>query len=480
MLVTAVCFLAGTLVAVGVPALAVAPVSLVGSVLIGAMVEIAHICASLPFANVALGEPLNVVAAGASLAGLGLVVRRARNRPKRATPHERSKAAVKHRRVITRSRLAVAGGAITMSLLLAVVAVARPDGRLHVTVLDVGQGDSILLQGPNGGRILIDTGPDPDRLLTLLDTRIPSWDRRLDVVVLTHPHEDHVGGLALLLQRYRIGDVVEPGMIGPGPGDAAYRREMADLGRTSRVVAQGDRLWLDGIQLDVDWPPRGSVPLHPADGGTAINNVSIVLQLRFGQREMLFTGDVEEQIDPQLLAEGIAQRMAQPLDVLKVAHHGSGTATSDAFVESMDPKVAVISAGWGNPYGHPSPKTVARLKDHGARLFRTDLDGNVDISTDGTDLVANAEGGRPRDTSQLPGPPQQIPQGFAYCAIPQVVAGRRRDRTYNRVNVRALPRRGRRDRARAAAQRQAAAPFNGRGGSRRLPGRGHDPPRSGC
>ena len=199
-----------------------------------------------------------------------------------------------------------------MSLLVAVVAFARPDGRLHVTVLDVGQGDSILLQGPTGGRMLIDTGPDPDRLLTLLDARVPSWDRRLDLVVLTHPHEDHVGGLALLLDRYRIGDVVEPGMIGPGPGDAAYRREMAELGRSSRVVAAGDKLWLDGIELDVDWPLPGKVPLHPADGGTAINNVSIVLELHFGQRRMLFTGDVEQEIDPQLLAAGnsVASRRA--------------------------------------------------------------------------------------------------------------------------------------------------------------------------
>ncbi len=105
--------------------------------------------------------------------------------------------------------------------------------------------------------MLIDTGPDPDRLLTLLDQRLPAWDRRIDLVVLTHPHEDHVAGLALLLDRYRIGAVAEPGMIGLGPGDAAYRRRMTELGRESRVVAAGDRLMLDGITLNVEWPvPR--------------------------------------------------------------------------------------------------------------------------------------------------------------------------------------------------------------------------------
>jgi len=478
MLVTAVCFAAGSIVAAGGAALVVAPVSLFGSLLIGAMVEIAHLCASLPFANVALSPPWNIIAAAASAGAIAFVARRSRARKggSAQTPTQ-SEPVRKSRLQLSRSRLAIAGGALTMSLLLAVVAVARPDGRLHVAVMDVGQGDSILLQGPDGGRILIDTGPDPDRLLTLLDSRIPSWDRRLDLVVLTHPHEDHVGGLALLLQRYKIGDIVEPGMIGPGPGDAAYRREMAQLGRSSRVVAAGDKLWLDGIDLDVDWPPRGTVPLHPKDGGTAINNVSIVLQLRFGQRQMLFTGDVEEQIDPQLLADGIAARIGGRLDVLKVAHHGSGTATSDAFVQALDPGVAVISAGWGNPYGHPSPKTVARLQDHGAKLYRTDLDGNIDISTNGTDLVSFAEGGRPHPTSELPGPPQQVPQGIAYCAVPQAVTRQRRRHTYNRRRVRPDPRRGRSGVARRAAQREAVASFDGRGGNRGISRRGHDPPR---
>jgi competence protein ComEC len=453
MLVTAVCFVAGAILTVGVPALVVAPVTLVGALLMGAMIAIAHFCSALPFSNVALPEPWNIFAAAASCAAIALVVRRAR-RPRTSAPAVVVvKTPAPRRLPATRRRLAVAGGAVAMSLLVAVVVVARPDGRLHVTVLDVGQGDSILLEGPSGGRMLIDTGPDPDRLLNLLDARVPAWDRRIDLVVLTHPHEDHVSGLALLLQRYQIGDIVEPGMIGPGPGDAAYRREMAQLGRTSRIVAEGDRLWLDGIKLDVDWPPRGSVPLHPADGGTAINNVSIVLEMQFGERRMLFTGDVEQQIDPQLLAEGIAAQIGAPLDVLKVAHHGSGTATTDAFVDALNPKVAIISAGFGNPYGHPSPKTVARLQEAGAKLFRTDVDGNVDISTNGHDLVAQAEGGRPHPYS--PTPPRS--PGIGFCPVYSETAGRRRSQTYNRDDGNSHAGRGGRRSPRTAAERKAAA-----------------------
>ena len=185
---------------------------------------------------------------------------------------------------------------------------AQPDGRLHMTVLDVGQGDSILLQGPAGGRILIDTGPDPNRLIALLDQRLPPWDRRIDVVVITHPHEDHVAGLALLLDRYRIGDIAEPGMIGLGPGDAAFRRRLADLGRDTQLLAAGDHLMLDGITLNVLWPLRGEVPLHPTDGGTQVNNVSIVFEMQYGERRFLLGGDIEQQIDPQLLAKLAAGR----------------------------------------------------------------------------------------------------------------------------------------------------------------------------
>ncbi len=482
MLVTAVCFAAGAIVALGVPALLIAPITLIGALVIGAMVSIGQITAALPLASVELPEPLNLVgAAGSALAILAVVRRRTRipDTGAATTKHRPTSKSAHKRPRVSRIRLATAGGAVAMSLLLAVVVSARPDGRLHVTVLDIGQGDAILLQGPTGGRMLIDTGPDPDRLLTLLDARVPAWDRRIDIVVLTHPHEDHVAGLALLLRRYRIGEIVEPGMIGPGPGDAAFRRELVALGRSSRIVAAGDRLWLDGVRLDVAWPQRGTVPLRPKDGGKGINNVSIVLELTYGARNMLFTGDVEEEIDPALLAAGIAGRLGGRLDLLKVAHHGSGTATTDAFVDKLDPQVAVVSAGARNPYGHPSPATVARLRDAGAKLFRTDLDGNVDVSTNGDDLVASAEGGRPQEPrGQIP----TVPPGIGFCPIPTTSAGRRRTgdgrgRSYNRPDVRPFPKRGCGDAGCAPAERKAAASLDCRCGGRGLPVCCNGPPR---
>ena len=261
-----------------------------------------------------------------------------------------------------------------------------------MTVLDVGQGDAILVEGSRGGRLLIDGGPDPDRLLVELDRRIPPWDRRLDAVVLSHPHEDHVAGLAMLLERYRVGRTFEPGMLGPGPGYAAWAAELAGRPTPGGLLAAGDRLSVDDIALEVLWPMPGSVPREPPDTGTGINNVSIVLLGSVAGRRFLLTGDVEEEVDPELLA-----RLGH-VDLLKIAHHGSRTASTDAFLDAVDPTVAVASAGTGNPYGHPSPATLSRIEARGARVLRTDRDGSVSVTFETTAITVRSSGGRPRPT----------------------------------------------------------------------------------
>ena len=275
--------------------------------------------------------------------------------------------------------------------LVAVVAVNRPDGWLRVTVLDVGQGDALLLEGGAGGRILVDSGPDPDRLVALLDARLPPWDRRLDLLVVTHPHEDHVAGAAHLLDRYRVAQVADAGDPGYGPGWRAYASVLERSGRRPVRLAAGSRLSLDGARIDVLWPLPGHRPPGPNAEGYEINNVSLVFDVRYGERRLLLTGDVEDDVDPELLRLGIG---GQRVDVLKVAHHGSGTATTDPFVGALQPRVAIVSAGADNRYGHPNPGTIARLEAAGARVLRTDRDGSVTVATDGRQLSVTATGGR--------------------------------------------------------------------------------------
>ncbi|MBA2557643.1 MAG: ComEC/Rec2 family competence protein [Chloroflexi bacterium] len=449
MLAGLLALICGWLVSLGVPAVMGAVAGTAAWASLGLIIGIADVSAALPYASVELAPPFHLV--GASVAALGIVIcgtRRGRGliaafagergrstsrggltrSPAPTGAHEMVHATESpgfafgdHDPFVARLRGAsgarprapgrlhpgtrILAGTVAAALLgVVLLAGARPDGRFTMTVLDVGQGDAILLQGDRGARVLVDTGPDPDRLLRLLDARVPPWDRRLDLVVLTHPHEDHVAGLGLLLERYRVAGIAEPGMVGAGPGYQAYQAEMTRRGWSSRLLAAGDRLALDGARILVRWPLPGRVPRQPTDTGTSINNVSIVLDVRYGERRLLLTGDVEEEIDRPLLEGGLTTGPTNGVDVLKVAHHGSGTATTSGFVAALAPRLAIVSAGAGNRYGHPNPDTIRRLESTGARVLRTDQDGSVTVTTDGRDLQVSTSGGRPV-TSASAAPP---------------------------------------------------------------------------
>ncbi|HKB28595.1 MAG TPA: ComEC/Rec2 family competence protein, partial [Candidatus Limnocylindrales bacterium] len=425
MVVGLIALAGGGLVLAGAPAIVGAVLAAPGWVILRILDAVVLTAASVPGASLTLTPPYDALASAGSGGGIVALTwwrrrRRGRSSGSNDTQREPGQARPTSRRSSSPGRPIQRLTAVALVVAIAVaggVVATKPGAFARVTILDVGQGDGILVEGSRGGRLLIDGGPDPDRLLVELDRHVPPWDRRIDTVILTHPHEDHVAGLALLLDRYRVNRVFEPGMHGPGPGYGAWIARLAQPGAPIRgELGAGDRLSVDEIALRVLWPIRGQVPTEPPDGGTGINNVSVVLLGEVDGHRFLLMGDVEEAIDPQLLAAGLPQ-----VDLLKVAHHGSKTATTQPFVDAVRPRVAVASAGAGNPYGHPAKATLDRLAAAGARVLRTDRDGTVVVGFAPDGMTVRAEGGRPvaaMTTVARHGTSAGGPAGAFLCAIP--------------------------------------------------------------
>jgi competence protein ComEC len=261
---------------------------------------------------------------------------------------------------------------VLLALVLALVASQRPDGRLHVWVLDVGQGDAALVRTPGGHTALVDGGPGITPLAGGVGQRLPFWQHDIDLVVLTHPQQDHMMGLIELVERYDVKRVVQTAFEPQGnvqqAWDAALRREHIPVHHARR----GDLITFEGE------PDVALRVLHPSGDGESENpnEDSIVLRLEYGSTRILLAGDAEAGAETDMLREALPYLGS---DVLKVAHHGSGTSTTPTWLDVVNPSAAVISVGADNRLGHPSPTVLARLEAVGATVYRTDLDGTVEI-----------------------------------------------------------------------------------------------------
>jgi competence protein ComEC len=275
---------------------------------------------------------------------------------------------------------------LVVAILVWCVALTTPDDNLHLSFLDVGQGDAILIQTPNGQDILIDGGPDPQKINLELSEKLPFWDRTIDLMVCTQPHADHVTGLVEVLQRYKVKQVLEPGVSYNSSIYQEWLRLIEEKQIKQDKAQVGQEIDLgSGIKMEVLNPPESLWDGTSDD----VDNNGVVLRLSWGQVSFLFTADIRDEVEFEL----IGQRANLKSTVLKVAHHGSETSTSPQFLAAVDPEVAVISVGEDNTFGHPSLEVVERLIDRLGEdnVYRTDEDGTIEFITDGDRLWVKAE-----------------------------------------------------------------------------------------
>ena len=257
----------------------------------------------------------------------------------------------------------------------AVLAETR-DG-LKVAFLNVGQGDAIFVEAPNGNQVLIDGGPNKS-VLRELSKQMPFYDRTIDAMILTHPHLDHYAGLNEVARKYKVSLEIDPGTKVKGAGFAEFENLIKSKKIKRLYAKRGMRVNLDkDLYLDILLPVVNNENLSEHDG-------MLVFRLVYKNNSFLLTGDMEDNLENFLLSLGGSLKS----DVLKAGHHGSRTSTSEKFLGWVNPDLVVISAGQGNKYGHPHKEVTDRLARFEIPALRTDEKGTIVLKSDGEKILA--------------------------------------------------------------------------------------------
>jgi competence protein ComEC len=253
-----------------------------------------------------------------------------------------------------------------------------PPPRLRVSVLNIGQGDSILIQGPTGIDMLVDGGPDHS-VLRQLPKELGLFDRTIDMVVETHPDKDHIAGLADVFARYNVSYFMSPGIPNDTSPTLALEHAVATEPNVQSFIARrGMRIHLGGgAYADVLFPDRDESTQK------ATNDGSTVMHVVYGATSFMLTGDLPSTMEDYLVALDNGAGTLQST-VLKAGHHGSKYSTDDAWLAAVHPSIVAISAGKDNTYGHPNGETIARIKNEGARILSTIDSGTLHFVSDGT------------------------------------------------------------------------------------------------
>lgn len=253
----------------------------------------------------------------------------------------------------------------------------QKNNNLEVSFIDVGQGDAIFIKTPEKHQILIDFGSGQG--INDLNKKIPWWNKKIDLIIITHPHDDHIIGLIQIIKNYKVRNIMYTGIIFDSP---AYLELLKEIERKniSLLIPQKNQSIKLGkdCNLDILFPWESFLNKEIDN----LNNSSIISQLSCQNSKFLFMGDAEIEVENEILKKEINIKS----NVLKIGHHGSITSSQQEFLEKVDPQIAIIMVGKNNKFNHPSLRVLKRLEKLKIKTFRTDLDGTITIISDGKNI----------------------------------------------------------------------------------------------
>jgi competence protein ComEC len=266
--------------------------------------------------------------------------------------------------------------ATVIGIILAGVHWSRlPHGKLVVNFLDIGQGDAILLSLPTGEHVLVDGGPE-QLVLEELGEVMPFLDRKIDLMVLTHPHADHIMGLVQVLKRYEVEEVLLSGVNYWSSIYDEFLREIRRQNIPTQVAQADDDFSIGSVNFDILFPFESML----GDNLSNLNNGSVIMKIIYKDQSLLLTGDAEIEVEEALVEAHDRGDIDLRADVLKSGHHGSRTASSWEFLERVQPTTAVIQSGVDNSFGHPHEETLTSYFRMGLTVHRNDLSGRIQLT----------------------------------------------------------------------------------------------------